>query len=274
MKRIEYPHRVRELSVDIRTSGKHNPRLVEVRKAINSGSLTGDGLLPVEGPKLIKEAEECGLEVHTLFVRSDIAIEDLNTQAAVVILDQPSFRKIQTTEHSQGLVALVRVKPSSLAEVATNARIGPVIVLSRLQDPGNTGTIIRVAESFGAGGCIGLPGTAALYNSKVVRASAGSLFRLPCVWNVEFEIFLSVMHQTGVRIVGTSPHATDGITSWDWRLPTAILIGNEGSGLDDSELQRCDQTLRIPLRKSVESLNSAIAASVILYESAKTRGLP
>src|SRR5262249_39492663 len=136
---------------------------------------------------LIQEAEESGLKVHALFVRSDVEIEDLKTNAEIYLLDQPSFRRIQTTEHSQGILALVEVKPADLKRVAANARNGPIVVLARLQDPGNAGTIVRVAESFGASGCIALTGTVALYNSKVVRASAGSIFRLPCVWNVELE---------------------------------------------------------------------------------------
>jgi len=264
---------MRELSVHILTPGKHNPRLADIRRAVNSGSLTDDGLLPVEGPKLIQEAEESGLKVHALFVRSDVEIEDLKTNAEIYLLDQPSFRRIQTTEHSQGILALVEVKTADLNHVAANARKGPIVVLARLQDPGNAGTIVRVAESFGASGCIALTGTVALYNSKVVRASAGSIFRLPCVWDVELEELSSVLGKSGIRIIGTSPHSVDSITTWDWRVPTAILLGNEGSGLRDEELHCCDTVLRIPLRSTVESLNSAIAASVILYESSKHRGL-
>ena len=264
---------MRELSVHILTSGKHNPRLADIRRAVNSGSLTDDGLLPVEGPKLIQEAEESGLEIHSLFIRTDVEHDGLKTNARIYLLDQPSFRRIQTTEHSQGMIALVRLKEASLTGVAANSKNGPIVVLARLQDPGNAGTIIRIAESFGASGCIGLSGTVALYNPKVVRASAGSIFRLPCAWEVQLEQLAEILKKSGVSIVGTSPHAKDGITSWDWRRPTAILLGNEGSGLGDDELQYCDSLLRIPLRHTVESLNSAIAASVIMYESAKQRGM-
>ncbi len=263
---------MRELSVHILTTGKHNPRLADIRRAVNSGTLTGDGLLPVEGPKLIQEAEYSGLEIHSVFVRSDVETGALKTNANVYLLDQPSFRKIQTTEHSQGLIALVRMRAASLTSIASNSGGGPIMVLSRLQDPGNAGTIIRVAESFGASGCIGLTGTVALYNSKVVRASAGSMFRLPCAWDIELEELAALFRKSGIPIVGTSPRAEDVITAWDWRLPAAVLVGNEGSGLDDEELRYCDKILRIPLRRPVESLNSAIAASVILYESSKQRG--
>lgn len=264
---------MRELSVHILTPGKHNPRLADIRRAVNRGSLTDDGLLPVEGPKLIQEAEESGLEIDSLFIRTDVEPDGLKTNAKVYVLDQPSFRRIQSTEHSQGVIALVRTKKSTVTGIAANAGSGPIVVLARLQDPGNAGTIIRVAESFGASGCIGLAETVALYNPKVVRASAGSIFRLPCAWEIELEQLSAILKQSGVSIVGTAPRAKDGITSWDWRRPTAVLLGNEGSGLRDDELQCCDTLLRIPLRQTVESLNSAIAASVILYESSKQRGM-
>jgi len=259
--------------VDTLTLGKHNPRLADIRRAINGETLTDDGLLPVEGLKLIQEARQSGLTIETLLVRSDVETGRLHDEAPVYVLDQSAFRKIQTTENSQGVVALVRVKPATLSNLISNASAkGPIVVLSRLQDPGNTGTIIRVAESFGAAGCIGLVGTAGLYNSKAVRASAGSIFRLPCVWNVRIDELAAGLRQANFQLIGTSPHAKDDIGTWDWRKNSAIVIGNEGSGLGADELSQCHTVLNIPLCPPVESLNSAIAASVILYESFKQRG--
>jgi len=161
----------------------------------------------------------------------------------------------------------------SLGDVVENAAKGPLVVLAGLQDPGNAGTIVRVAESFGASGCIGLTGTVGLYNSKVVRASAGSVFRLPCLWDVTLDTLVSTVRGAGISLIGTSPHASDPIDAWNWRSKTAILIGNEGRGIGEGDLHHCDKVLKIPLHAPVESLNSAIAASIILYESFKQRGL-
>ena len=259
--------------MDTLTLGKHNPRLADIRRAINGETLTDDGLLPVEGPKLIREAHDSGLKIAALFVRSDVSTENFSVKAPTYVLDQPAFRKIQTTESSQGLIALVQVKPGILGEVVEKAAQGPLIVLAGLQDPGNAGTIIRVAESFGASGCIGLSGTVGLYNSKVVRATAGSVFRLPCVWDIDPDALVSTLRTAGISLVGTSPHATETIDAWNWRSKTAIWIGNEGRGLGEDDLQHCNKVLKIPLCAPVESLNSAIAASVILYESFKQRSL-
>ena len=259
--------------MDTLTLGKHNPRLADIRRAINGETLTDDGLLPVEGPKLIREAQDSGLKISALFVRSDVSTENFSFKAPIYILDQPAFRKIQTTESSQGLVALVQMTSVSLSDLVENAAKGPLVVLAGLQDPGNAGTIVRVAESFGASGCIGLTGTVGLYNSKVVRASAGSVFRLPCLWDVTPDTLVSTLRRAGISLIGTSPHAAATIDAWNWRSRTAILIGNEGRGLSEDDLHHCDKVLKIPLHAPVESLNSAIAASVILYESFKQRGL-
>jgi TrmH family RNA methyltransferase len=259
--------------VDTLTLGKHNPRLADIRRAINGETLTDDGLLPVEGPKLIREAHDSGLKIAALFVRSDVSTENFSFKAPTYILDQPAFRKIQTTESSQGLIALVQVTSASLGDVISNSTQGPVVVLAGLQDPGNAGTIIRVAESFGASGCIGLSGTVGLYNSKVVRASAGSVFRLPCLWDVTLDTLVSTLRGAGLSLIGTSPHVSEPIDAWNWRSRSAILIGNEGRGLGEDDLHHCDKVLKIPLHAPVESLNSSIAAAVILYESFKQRGL-
>src|ERR1019366_9243318 len=102
-------------------------------------------------------------------------------------------------------------------------------------DPGNVGTILRIAESFYATGCVALTGTASVYNPKVIRASAGSVFRLPHVWNLELDELADKLRAAGIQLVGMSPKAADGIDSWDWRHPTSIFVGNEGSGLSDAE---------------------------------------
>jgi TrmH family RNA methyltransferase len=257
--------------------------LADIRRAINGDTLTDDGLLPVEGPKLIREARDSGLKVAALFVRSDVtldpAMQPMRT-TAIYELDQPAFRKIQTTESSQGLIALVQMPRVTLADLVGRLGDGPIVVLARLQDPGNAGTIIRVAESFGAAGCVGIAGTVGLYNSKVVRASAGSVFRLPCVWDVTLEEIVTAFQAAGIALIGTSPGTSPAasddavpIGEFDWRTRAAILIGNEGRGLAGEDLRHCIKVVKIPLCAPVESLNSAIAASLILYESFKQRGM-
>jgi TrmH family RNA methyltransferase len=249
--------------------GKHNRKLVEVRKAFQQGTVTSDGLLPIEGPILIEEANRSGIEIIDLFIRPGVRIPEVKT-AASHELTADIFKSLQDTEHSQGLIATVRPRVFQFTDVLEPAP-ALVVTLARLQDPGNVGTILRVAESFGATGCIGLSGTAGFHNSKVVRASAGSVFRLPQVSEVVLQDIVPELRKRKVAIVGTSPTAEKTIEEWNWKNPAAVFIGNEGSGLSRDEIGYCDTVLRIPHRTTVESLNSAIAAAVVLYEASKQR---
>ena len=248
--------------------GKHNPKLIELRKALQRTDTTLEGLLPIEGPKLLQEAVRSGIEVMDVFKRRGVELSEVPSNANVYELDALTFKTIQSTESSQGVVALVRPRSFSLRSILSvpNPRI---IVLGRLQDPGNVGTIIRVAESFSATGCLALTGTVNVYNAKTVRASAGSVFRLPHVWNLEIAELARQLLAAGVQLVGTSPSAERTIENWDWHKPVAVLVGNEGGGLADEELDFCHAVLRIPQNNSVDSLNSAIAAALILYEASK-----
>jgi len=250
--------------------GKHNPKLHDVRKAIERGTLTQDGLLPIEGPKLVEEALKSGVHIDSVFIRSGAELPAINGAITVYELEEATFRNIQSTETSQGVIGLVRPRRFALHDILPQSS-ALLVFLVRVQDPGNVGTIIRVAESFGVDACLATAGTASIFNSKTVRASAGSIFRLPHVWDLDLTQTISSLKASGVRVVGTSPAAKDTIDMWDWNHPAAVLIGNEGSGLAESETRMCDGVFRIPTSGDVESLNSAIAAAVVLYEAAKQR---
>jgi TrmH family RNA methyltransferase len=256
--------------LDTVSIGKHNPRLADIRKAIDRGGLTSDRLLPVEGPKLVNEAVTSGIEIAALFLREGVSFAELPRGVPVYALEPAVFKGIQSTEHSQGVIALVRPREWTLKDLLAGAP-SPIAALVGLQDPGNVGTILRVAESFGAAGCLGIAGTASVHNAKVVRASAGSIFRLPHVWDMEWHDVVSSMKSAGIALIGTSPHATESIALWDWNQPSAVLIGNEGAGLTPEQSAACTAVLHIPQKAPVESLNSAVAASVILYESYRRR---
>lgn len=248
---------------------KDNRKLVEIRKAIRRGTLTAEGLLPIEGPRLIAEAVRSGLSVVEVFVENGASVDPVSG-ATLYQMESSVFKTIQTTETSHGIVALVR-PPQFQLERMIRLEDALLLVLAGLQDPGNVGTILRIGESFGATGCIALKGTASLFNGKTVRASAGSLFRLPHVWTQESERVFSMLRSRGIRVVGTSSKALKTIDDWDWRQPVAVVLGNEGRGLSSEEQAFCDTVLRIPQDPEVESLNAAIAAAVILYEAWKQR---
>lgn len=249
--------------------GKHNRKLVEVRKAFQHATLTADGLLPIEGQILLDEAQRSGIAIVDVFVRTGTKAPAVPAETYEEI-PEDIFKSIQDTEHSQGIVATVR-PPEFAPEDVFHPEPALVVLLARLQDPGNVGTILRIAESFGATGCIALAGTVSFHNSKVVRASTGSIFRMPHAGAARLEEVVAQLRQRKIAVVGTSPSAETSIADWDWRKPSAVLIGNEGQGLNTDEAAACDTVLRIPQKPTVESLNSAIATAVTLYEASKQR---
>src|SRR5262245_48487739 len=146
--------------------GRHSRKLAELRKALRQGTLTADGLLPVEGPILLEEAHASGLEIIDVFVRHGTAVPAFAAGSAHE-LPSEIFKTLHDTAHSQGILATVRPPQFALADIL-RASPAMIVVLCRLQDPGNVGTILRVSEAFGASGCVALSGTAAFHNSKVV----------------------------------------------------------------------------------------------------------
>src|SRR5438552_16295308 len=206
--------------------GKHSRKLVQVRKAIRHGSLTADGLLPIEGPILLEEAARSEIEIVDVFRRTGAEVPPVLPDA---MYDIPAeiFKSLQDTEQSQGIIATVRPRQYTLGDAFAGAP-QLLVVLGRLQDPGNVGTILRIGESFGATGCIALRGTVSFHNSKVVRASTGSIFRLPHTGPESLSETVQAMRAKKIAVAGTSPDAKMMTEQWDWRKPTAILIGNEG----------------------------------------------
>jgi TrmH family RNA methyltransferase len=249
------------------TLGRHNPRIAEVRLALRSGRLTGDGWLVVEGPHLVDEALRTGIEIGEVYLGPDATAPP--GAGAVHRLGAAAFSRLEATRHGQGLVALVRPPRFSLDDIL--GRAGLVLVLCGLQDPGNVGAILRLGDAFGCAGLVALEGTAGFYNDKVVRASAGSVFRLPHVAASSFGEIQVRLRAAGIGIVGTAADAAQLVASYDWRRPTAILVGNEGAGLSADERAASDVLLRIPMPGAAESLNTAQAAAIVLYEARRGR---
>ena len=144
------------------------------------------------------------------------------------------------------------------------------MVLAGIQDPGNLGTILRSAEAFGASGIVSLPGTVSAWNPKAVRASAGSVFRVPLLCSSEKEC-LEKLHEAGVKILASSVQAAQPADLVDMAGPVALIIGNEGNGVPRKLVSHADSAITIPCPGPVESLNAAVAASVLLYEAARQR---
>jgi len=180
------------------------------------------------------------------------------------------------------VAALVRLKTFSIDDLIEHTQVGPIVAVAGLQDPGNLGTILRSAEAFGSAGLILGEGTVSVYNSKVVRGSAGSVFRLPIFHAHEkhaheksaagkLKDVSERLRTGGVRLIATSSHKGIPLDQADLKSPAAIFFGNEGSGLARDLMAQMGEVVAIPHSAQVESLNAGVAASIVLYEAARQR---
>jgi TrmH family RNA methyltransferase len=251
-------------------TSRSNPLLKMLRKAASRGATTSDGFALAESPHLLEEALRAGVEIRSIFATNGARprlerMLPLHLNLPVRILDDNVFAECSTTAHHQGVLTLVKMPTSNPAVVLS----GFAVVLDSLQDPGNAGTIVRSAEAFGASGVVFLKGSASPTNPKTLRAAAGSLFRLPFIQGVDRDDFLIMAAAAGTKIYAAASQGDVSIGAADFSGSVAVVIGSEAHGIAPSLLSAAT-SLEIPTQQ-VESLNAAVAASVILYEAARQR---
>lgn len=257
-------------------AGRHNPRLKELRLAFRRAELTAQGECAIEGVKLIEEALRSGQHLDTVFFSesarplAEKLLPQINARTETLVLPNALFNSIVPSDAPQGVAALVKLPAFSTAQLLDRSSHGLFVVAAGLQDPGNLGTILRSAEAFGAAGIFLTEGTVSPYNSKVLRGSAGSIFRLPFL-RISAAELIPLLRAHGVRLLATSSHQGTPLPQVSWTLPLAIFIGNEGAGLSRELAREMDETLAIPQAAPVESLNAGVAASIVLYEAAKSQ---
>ena len=272
---------------------RQNARVRELRAAFARTPRDPSDVIAIEGEHLLAEALRSGLRLRTVFVRADANRRDVSIRlldrlalpapVPVVSLNPAVFASAVETESPQGIAALVEPPRFQLAEAlgepgtpaAAPCHPAPlVIITAALQDPGNFGSLVRSTEAFGATGVIALPGTVDVWNGKALRASAGSAFRVPVVQEKPVPAFAALADH-GIPILAAVPAGghPDAIpcSQFDLTRPAALLIGNEGAGLSHDLLDRADARIAIPMPGPVESLNAAVAASILLYEAARQR---
>ncbi len=256
-------------------SSAQNSLVKELRRAFSRGELTTDGHCAIEGLRIAEEAIRSGLRFRAVFFResatatADRLLPQIGAHVETVELPDAVFDSAVATETPQGVAALVKLKAFELEDVLRPPE-PLVMVAAGVQDPGNLGTILRSAEAFGASGMLLAEKTVSHLSPKVVRASAGSVFRLPVV-SVTLSEALVKLRQAGLRLVATSSHKGTPADQADLSGKLALFIGNEGAGLPREAMKEMDETVAIPHSAKVESLNAGIAASVLLYEAARQR---
>lgn len=263
-----------------RIEGRHNPLVKELRQAFAHAELTDKGDCAIEGLRIVEEAIRSGLQFRAVLFRESSQnlaqrlLPQIGSHVETLLLPDKLFDGAVPSDTPQGVAALVRLKEFSLDDILERLQLGPVIAVIGLQDPGNLGTIMRSAEAFGSAGIVLGEGTVSPLNSKVIRASAGSIFRLPVVTVKSaggLDKITNRMREASIRLIATSSHKGTPLDQAKLTGPSAVFVGSEGSGLPRGLMAQVDELVAIPHTAQVESLNAGVAGSIVLYEGARQR---
>lgn len=245
-----------------RITSRQNPLVQQIRKlnTSRSGRRT-EGLFVGEGPKLLAEALCAGMEVAAVVGSAGVRTGCPPTIRQVEV-PEDLLKSLSTTETPQGVLFLCRMPALTPPDKLSGGRY---LVLDGLQDPGNLGTIWRTADAFGADGLLLVNNCADPFSPKTVRATMGAAFRLPA-WECGLGEAKALLDDAGIPLYATALR-DDTLDVREAELSrAAVVIGSEGRGISREALALCAGTVKIPMRERCESLNAAVAASVVLWE--------
>lgn len=186
-------------------------------------------------------------------------------QLKLTCVSEAVMKKIADTETPQGIIAVCRMQEQPLEQLLASGKL--LLVLDRVGDPGNIGTMLRTADAAGVGGIILLKGTADIYAPKTVRSSMGSLFHVPVLSGVAEQEFIDNAKKAGYQLLVTALDGADNLYQADLKGRLAFVMGNEAGGVSASLLQQADKRVFISMRGKAESLNVAMAAGIVMFEA-------
>jgi TrmH family RNA methyltransferase len=258
-----------------RITSRQNPLVTRFRD-VARGDIADRILL--DGEHLLCDAVAAGASVEVAAFGQEAADGRLSALADrvrragghVVVVTAPVLDALSPVRQPSGVVAIA-ARPTSAVERVFEAAPQLVVLIADVQDPGNVGAIIRAAEGCGATGVIAVERTADPFGWKALRGAMGSTLRVPVATGQPLATVIDHARRHGIRVLATAPRGGTALPAADLRVPCAILLGGEGSGLAASVIAAADDRLTIPMRAGIESLNVAVAAAIVLYEASRQR---
>ena len=252
------------------TSNQQVKRLLQLQK--KSKARNEEKVFVVEGLRMFAEVPKKSVErvyiSETLYNKKK---QELNLQDfPYEILSDNVFERVSDTQTPQGILCVVKQPEYNLQELLKKEN-PHFVVLDNLQDPGNLGTIVRTAEGAGVDAVLMSKDCVDIYNPKTIRSTMGSIYRVPFIYIEDIPNLLDVFKQNGIQSYAAHLDGKNAYDQENYKEGTAILIGNEGNGLREEVWKNADILVRIPMCGQVESLNAAIAASVLMFEVFRQR---
>lgn len=252
---------------------KDNLLIKDIKKLKEKKYRISSNMFLVEGFRFAEEALDSDFEVVHIFVsaRGESKYDNscmknkLQKNTKVYSVSDSIFKSICDTDSPQGIIATVRNK---LVEIKNDN--GFYILADKIQDPGNMGTIIRTAHAAGALGVIITKGTVDIYNEKTLRATMGSVFKIPIIYDSDLSL-VQKLRKVGFKLVTSSLDCDKNFYDLDLKEKIIISVGNEGNGISAEVYDVCDLKIKIPMPGGAESLNAAIAAAIMMYEVVRQR---
>ena len=245
-------------------TSRSNPLLVHMKKLAASAAYRREqGAYLCDSPKLLAEALKWHAPVREIVVAAGTALPPVPEDVRTVQVPEDVMASISPMKSPQGTLFTVALPDAEVPESLSGCRY---LVLDGVQDPGNVGTILRTLDAFDFDGLLLLEGCADPWSVKTVRSSMGAVFRRP-VWCLTAEALPELLVRSGLPLYGTALRQDTEDVRTAALDRCAIVIGSEGQGIRDTVLAMCQKTLKIPMSQRCESLNAAIAATVLLWES-------
>jgi len=256
-------------------TGLQNPVVKAAAELKQKKYRTQNGLYLAEGLRTAEEAVAYKA-VETLFYvatddeRTMHLLEDAAAQnIKLVCVSENVMKKIADTETPQGIIAVCKMRQPKLENLLASGKM--LLVLDRVGDPGNIGTMLRTADAAGIGGLVLLKGCADIYAPKTVRSSMGSLFHIPVLSGVSEQEFVSAAKKAGYDLLVTCLDGADNLYKADLSGRIAFVMGNEAGGVNESLLEKADKRVYIPMAGRAESLNVAMAAGIVMFEALRRK---
>ena len=260
-------------------TSRHNSLLRTVRALISQPDPDGSRLL-LDGVHLLKAALGAGLSIELVAVSASrlartseegVMARTLDQQGtAVVSVPDDAFSSLSPVRAPSGLVAIAMRTPVAATTICRTADPFVLGVID-VQDPGNLGALLRVAEAGGANGALIATGSASPFSWKATRGSMGAVLRLPVATGMLPVALLDCTRGNGLRTIAAVPRAGRDPAAIDWTGGVALLVGGEGAGLEDAIVTACDDCVTIPMAPTVESLNVAAAGAILVYAARSQR---